>query len=105
MNRDKWKNHGGERRQREEWEREEWEKRDDGGKKKRMEAKTLKEGFLDETQEERKEKRGKGPGSQAEEKEGRRTMIGRIQEVLTNQQLDEEIGRAEEWEEWRMQQW
>ena len=29
MNRDKWKNHGGERRQ-----REEWENRDDGGKKK-----------------------------------------------------------------------
>ena len=70
-----------------------------------MEAKTLKEGLLDETQEERKERRGKGPGSQAEEKEGRRTMIGRIQEVLTNQQLDEEIGWAEEREEWRTQQW
>ena len=64
-----------------------------------MEAKTLKEGLLDETQEERKEKRGNGPGSQAEEKQGRRTMIGRIQEVLTNQQLDEEIGWAEEREE------
>ena len=38
--------------------------------KKRMEAKTLKEGLLDETQEEKKEKRGKGPGSQAEEKQG-----------------------------------
>ena len=32
-------------------------------------------------------------------------MIGRIQEVLTNQQLDEEIGRAEEREKWRTQQW
>ena len=50
-----------------------------------MEAKTLKEGIV-------------GRNAGGKEREERK-------EVLTNQQLDEEIGRAEEREEWRTQQW